>query len=62
MKETITDQRGRVVGYKMSETNGSTYLTPGGGLVARVRNDVTTDARNMVAGRGDQGLRLFGKK
>jgi hypothetical protein len=62
MKETITDQHGKVVGYKLLETNGSTYLTAGGGLVARVRNGVTTDAKNLVRGTGDQGMRLFGKK
>lgn len=53
------DQTGKVIGYKTSD---NTYLTPGGAVVAKVRNGTTYGAKSEVRGAGDQGLRLFGKK
>lgn len=52
----IKDQTGKVIGYKTSD---NTYLTPGGAVVARVRNGTTYGSKLEVKGKGDQGLRLF---
>lgn len=62
-KETIRDQTGKTLGYKVNETKSgdSTYYSPGGSVIARVRNGTTISGDNKVAGKGDQGLRLFGK-
>lgn len=59
MKESIKNEKGQVIGYKLNEVSGSTYLRPDGTVVARVRNETTLDQRGSVKGKGDQGLRLF---
>ena len=63
MKETIRDQHGKTLGYKVEETKSgdSTYLDAGGKVIARVRNGTTIGGDNKIAGKGDQGLRLFKK-
>lgn len=60
--QSIKDERGRVIGYKTNESNGSTYYAPGGAVISRVRNGTTYDSKGQNKGAGDQGLRLFGKK
>ena len=59
MKVAIKNEKGQVIGYKMEEASGSTYVRPDGKVVARVRNETTLDKKGSVKGKGDQGLRLF---
>ena len=59
MKETIRDEHGRVIGYKLIEESGATYLNPSGHVISRVRNETTLDSTGAVRGKGDQGLRLY---
>ena len=56
--EAIKNEKGQVIGYK---TTDGTYLRPSGEVVARIRNETTLDRNGSVKGKGDQGLRLFGK-
>jgi hypothetical protein len=61
-KDSIKDEKGKVIGYRIAEKDGNaTYLTPGGKVVARVRNETTLGQGSSVKGRGDQGLRFFPK-
>jgi hypothetical protein len=54
----IKNEKGQVIGYKTAD---NTYIRPSGEVVARIRNDTTLGSKNEVKGKGDQGLRLFGR-
>jgi hypothetical protein len=60
--QAITDQRGRVIGYRLGDKNRTTYLSPKGQVVAREVSDQTYDARGKMVGRGLQGLRILGQR
>jgi len=55
----LKDEKGRWVGSVKTEGGRTTYLSPGGKLVARVHDGKTFDNKGVVRGTGDQGLRLF---
>ena len=52
----IRNEKGSVIGYKKPD---GTYLSPGGKVIALVKNGTTYNAKGQVKGKGDQGLRLF---
>lgn len=55
----VKDQTGKVIGYRSDD---GTYYDTGGRVIARVKNESTYDGKSgQVIGKGDQGLRLFGK-
>lgn len=60
--ETITNQRGQVVGYRQNQGSQTVFLNCKGVLVAREVGGKTFDNRGSFVGAGRQGMRQLGQK
>ena len=58
-KEIIKDGIGRVIGYRIQESYGATYMNNRGQVVARYRDGKTYTNTGQMVGNGDQGVRLL---
>ncbi len=62
MSKIILDNKGKLVGSVSQMGGRTTYLDNKGALVARVHDNTTFDKKGQYQGKGDQSLRLFGRK